>query len=88
MKTAEELVAKESWATNQLYVGPLLRLCQLAGEYGKGLALAVEIWTESEIDVGRFQSEAWCAWLPDIYGCIGQFKLMQADQEDMPHRHL
>ena len=85
MKTAEELVAKESWATNQLYVGPLLRLCQLAGEYGKGLALAVEIWTESEIDVGRFQSEAWCAWLPDIYGCIGQFKLMQADQEDMPH---
>lgn len=81
--TAKELREKESWATNQSYIAPMLRICQLAGEYGKGLALAVEMWTESEMAVGRFHAETWCAWLPEIYMYIGQFKLMQAEQEEM-----
>ena len=80
---AKELREKESWATNQNYIAPTLRICQLAGEYGKGLALAVEMWMESEMAVGRFHAETWCSWLPEIYMYIGQFKLMQAEQEEM-----
>jgi hypothetical protein len=83
IRTAKELRQKESWATNQNYIAPTLRICQLAGEYGKGLALAVEMWTESEMAVGRFHAETWCSWLPEIYMYIGQFKLMQAEQEAM-----
>jgi class 3 adenylate cyclase/tetratricopeptide (TPR) repeat protein len=84
IQQTKESLKEETWATNQRNIGPILRACQLAGEYGTGMALAVEIWMESEVAVGRFQSETWCAWMPETYLYLGQFKLMEAEEEQQP----
>ena len=37
---------KGSWTASQNFIAPVLRICQLAAEYGKGLALASEMCME------------------------------------------
>ena len=68
-------------AVNQHFVGAVLRLCQLTGQYAHGMVFAVEAWTHSEVTVGSEKAEKRCGWMPEVYRLLGELKCTQSLRE-------